>query len=661
MPDNNNPMDALMEVFMVETNDFLSKLEELLINHEKSEGGIRQATAEIFRIMHTIKSSSAMMSLENISKLAHKIEDLFYYLRENPDIDVDDSKLADIVLDAVDFIKGNLDGKEGEDPSPQIEFIDKYLNELKHGSPVATEIAPIKKNTAEPPAATALPQENPAASNKKITVFLRRETEMLGLRALELVNRLKKAFPGLTYLPEDTTADEESIAGAGLQLILQSDMSEPELIDLINKSPFVGRVAFGDKISAVNSSAAAKASGKPEAIRQFTEKRQDSPNYGKTFANVEITKLDNLVDLVGEILILQMELAQDIERTDYVKSEAAVGKLKKLILTLQEATLSTRMIPVRETFLKMNRIVRDMCRKQEKDIDFITTGEETEVDRSIIENINSPLMHIIRNSIDHGIEDQQSRLAAGKPSQGKIELSAATEGRNVVITVIDDGAGFDTERIRAKAIDVGLITENQSLGMSNEEINGLVFLPGFSTNAEVTEYSGRGVGMDVVNENMRKMNGKVIVLSEQGVGTKIVMKIPLTLAIIDTIILRVDSEVCAIPVSFVRKILHLGGDVKVRTVNGEDVVLLGEECYRILNLFDFYSYTERIPYEDGTMVLIDSDAKKYVAFVSEILDRQDVVVKPAPALFKTIKGISGCTILGDGKISLILDTDELLS
>jgi len=367
------------------------------------------------------------------------------------------------------------------------------------------------------------------------------------------------------------------------------------------------------------------------------------------------------VDLVGEILILQMELAQSIEKKDHQKSENAVNKLKKLILTLQEATLSTRMIPLRETFLKMNRLVRDMCRKQNKEIEFVVSGEDTEVDRSIVENIGSPLMHIIRNSIDHGIEDEATRLMLDKPAVGRVELSAATEGRNVVITIVDDGAGFHTERIRQKAIESGFITETQALGMSNEELNSLVFMPGFSTNAEITEYSGRGVGMDVVNDSLKQMNGKVIVQSEPGKGTRIVMKIPLTLAIIDTIILRVGEETCALPISAVRKILYMDNGVPVRQVNGEDVVLLDGECYRILNLFDFYSYATRIPYEDGIMIVVNSDVQKYVVFANEILDRQDVVVKPAPVLFKSIRGISGCTILGDGKISLILDTDELLT
>lgn len=678
-----NPMDALMEVFMVETNDFLKKLEDILIQNEKSDGGIQSATPEIFRIMHTIKSSSAMMSLDNISKLTHRVEDLFYYLREHKPEGVDDSRLVDIVFEAVDFIKRNLDGSEREDPSALIAKVSQYLDELK--SKDAGSAAPQPQAAAPaPPRQPAPPPPAPAASNAGIdnlalTVLFKKDCPMLGLRSLEVKNRVKSVAQSITSVPEDPTVQEELVRMDGLLLLLTTDRPVDEVKALIAKSPFVDRIEIVGKDAeaaretpnaappasdptpapAAHTPSEAPAKGE-EPVRQFVERRRDSTTFGKAYANVEIAKLDNLVDLVGELLTQQMELAQTIEQRDFRESENAVSGLKKLILTLQEATLSTRMVPIRDTFLKMNRLVRDMSRKQEKELDFVTIGEDTEVDRSIIENISSPLMHIIRNSIDHGIESEAVRIAAGKPAKGRIELSASTEGRNVVISIVDDGQGFDIEKIIAKALSSKLITEAQVSSMSEEEVYSLVFQPGFSTSEEVTEYSGRGVGMDVVNENLKKMNGKVIVNSERGRGTRVVMKIPLTLAIIDTMILRVGTETCAIPVSFVDKILFMENTDSVRNVNGEDVVLLRDECYKILNLFDFYTFSERIPYGDGIMLIVGSERKKYVVFATEIVDRQEVVVKPAPPLFKTIRGISGCTILGDGRISLILDTDELL-
>lgn len=653
-------MDSIMEVFMVETNDFLSKIEEILIENEKTEGGIRNAIPEIFRIMHTIKSSSAMMSLDNISKLTHKVEDLFYYLRENKPDGVDDSKLTDIVLDAVDFIKRNIDGTTNEDPTEKIQYVGEYLDELKNGG-ARKSPAPAAPASAPAPASGTVEAQDAIDENKTITVYFKRTETMVSLRALEIVAKMRPVSKGITTIPQDFDGKDDLLHQDGLVLLVKSEKTEAELQELLMKLPYVGRVKFATEPKQELQENPDKSSEVEAATRQFVEKRRDAPGFGKAYANVEVAKLDYLVDLVGETLILQMELARDIEQRDFVKGENAVGKLKKMILNLQEAALSTRMVPVRDTFLKMHRIVRDMCRKQDKDVEFITSGEETEVDRSIVENISSPLMHIIRNAIDHGVEAEEERLRRGKEKRGRVELTAYTEGRNVVIAVTDDGGGLDADRILKKALDIGLVTESQAETMSNEEINGLIFLPGFSTNKEVTEYSGRGVGMDVVNENIKKMNGKVTVYSEKGQGTKVVMKIPLTLAIIDTIILRVGEETCAIPVNFISKILHFDVSGKVRNVNGGDVVLLEDTCYRILNLFEFYGYEQPPAYQDGIMILVGSEGKEYVVFADEIVDRQDVVVKPAPALFKTIGGISGCTILGDGKISLILDTDELLA
>lgn len=672
MADTGNPMDAMMGIFMAETNDFLDKIENLLIENEQSGTGIREAIPEIFRVMHTIKSSSAMMSMDHISTLAHKVEDLFYYLRENPAVQVDEPKLVDIVLEAVDFIKRNLDGQQKEDPAGLVSKIGAYLNDIKSQPVDSAEKPPEIPKPAVPQAEAAGPESDAKKAdeeqtdtsdldpevdrNKTLTVWLRRDCQMMGLRSLEIIRRVQAVADELISVPEDPTLHEDMVRENGLLLLVKTSKTAEELEALIKKSPFVGRVAFTGQ----SPSATVPAASPNEPVRQYVERRRDSPTFGKVYANVEISKLDNLVDLVAEIQILQMELSQTIDQQDWKKSESALVKLKKLILTLQEATLSTRMIPIRETFLKMNRIVRDMARKQGKEIHFVTKGEDTEVDRGIIEHISTPLMHIIRNAIDHGIESAGKRASIGKPETGRVELVAYTEGRNVIVSVTDDGGGLNSDAILAKAQGLGLVTDIQVQTMSKEEINALIFLPGFSTNKEVTEFSGRGVGMDVVNESLKKMNGKVIVQSDLDKGTKVTMKIPLTLAIIDTMILRVGTEMCAIPVSAVDKFLYMDGDSQIRRVNGEDMIFMQDECFRILNLFDYYGATEHIPYEEGVMIIINSETKRYVAFASEVLDRQDVVVKPAPPLFKTIRGISGCTVLGDGRISLILDTDELM-
>jgi len=631
-------MDSMMEIFITETNTFLNSLETILLESEKAEKGIRSSTNEIFRIMHTIKSSSAMMSLDNISKLTHKLEDLFAYIREQDNIEIDDTLLTDIVLDGVDFIKRNMEGKSNEDPSEKIVHISKFLNDMKSGKTVTATAAPQPE-----------PETDLTGYNMDITISFKTGCQMVGLRAFEIQKRLTGMCEKLTPIPDNAAANDEYIQERGFRMLVKTDKNRDEIRMTFAKSPFIDDY----KVKTLTAEP-------PKTEREiFAERKTDRARTG-TYANVEISKLDYLVDLVSELLLSQMAIADDIERGDHNKINNSVVNLKKLVLKLQETTLSTRMISVKETFLKMNRIVRDMSRSLNKEIEFTILGEDIEVDRSIIEHLSSPLMHIIRNSVDHGIEDAATRNALGKPVVGKLELKAYNEGRNVVITVTDDGKGFDADKILAKAISVGLVTESDAGMMTEEDIYSLVYRPGFSTNTNVTEYSGRGVGMDVVNENLKRMNGKVIIRSKKNAGSTLILKIPLTLTIIDVLILNVGSEICAIPVSSITEIFSVKPDTNIRHINGEDIILWRGECCRILNLYDFFTNIEPIPYSDGVMIMMNDGSTPYAVFAEGITDHQDVVVKPAPDLFKSIKGVSGCTLLGNGQISFILDTGELL-
>ena len=660
--------DSMMEIFVFETNKFLSTLEEILIQSEENGESVKNATPEIFRIMHTIKSSSAMMSLDHISKLAHKLEDLFFFIRENNPEQIDNARLTDLVLEGVDFIKTNMDGSVKDDPAEKIAGIELFLKVLKgEADPSASTEKPAESST---PKSDTTPTAKTDNAPMEFTVFFKADCRMLGLRAFEIQNKLKKASTHLFTDPEDVSAGEDTIKQKGLSVIMEGDAPFTDIRALILKSPFVERIQTGESKKAslpppekFAPQPTPQPVGDPEQP-SFNDRRQDQKQDRRqsesAYANVEISKLDYLVDTMGEILVAHMELARAIEQQDCEKSTLTSEAMKKLVLNMQEAALSTRMVPLKETFLKMNRIVRDMCRKQHKEISFITEGEDTEVDRNIVNHLSPPLMHIIRNCVDHGIEPEEERLAAGKPAKGIVTLSAQAEGRNVVITISDDGKGFDTQKILAKAVSSGLITKERAASMTEEDINALVFLPGFSTSKEVTEYSGRGVGMDVVNENMKIMNGKVIVRSRAGQGTKIILRIPLTMALIEALILKVGEETCAVPISSICEIFRVpAGDDSIRKVNGEDVILFRNECYKIINLFDFYAFAEQLSYSDGVMIAVKDDLKKFVLFAGEMDDRQDIVVKPAPAIFSRIRGISGCTILGDGKVSLIIDPSEL--
>jgi len=667
--------DSMLEVFVFETNQFLDNLEKILLDSEENKDGISSSVPEIFRIMHTIKSSSAMMSFDGISKLAHSIEDLFFYIRENNPPNIDESKLTDILLDCVDFIKRNMQSETQEDPSEKIKYVSLFLSDIKNLSVADEEKNSIQEldlaDNKKAEKSAAQPQEE--YDSHKLLILFKSGCQMVGLRAFEVEQRLKKNCQTVVCFPEDASENQdEFISKEGFFVEVSTEKTMSEIKTLIEKSPFVEEVipyAAKPTVLSKPETAPALRPGDIDFVERRKQSEEDSASSKKktpsaqtnVFANVAVSKLDYLVDTVGELIVAEMGLETNFENKDLLKTKKSISDVKKLILIIQETALSTRMFPLKETFQKLNRIVRDICKKQGKDVQIITEGEGTEVDRSVVDSLSSPLMHIVRNAIDHGIETVEERAFLGKPAQGRLELSAKTDGRNVMITVSDDGRGLNREKIVEKALSLELIPPERALKMSEEEMNALIFMPGFSTSSEVTEYSGRGVGMDIVNTTMKKLNGKLIVNSKDNEGTNIVLKIPLTLAVIDAVIIRIGNETCAISTNSVVEIFKPGDKNAIKNVNGDNMVLLRDECYKMISLFDFYGQEEIPAYTDGMMVVVKSDSKNFVIFASEVINQLNIVLKPVPKIFTGVKGVCGCTILGDGNISLILDTSELVN
>lgn len=662
--------DSMMEIFVVETNDFIAELEKILMQDEEDGSSIKSAVPEIFRIMHTIKSSSAMMSLDNISKMAHTIEDVFFYIRENKPQNVDYTRLADIVLDCVDYIKRNMDSSVNENPEVKASIARKFLEELKSGVP-AKEDGP-ERIVASPKKMAEIPDTSSGAHVKtfKFHVTFKENTQLIGMRAFELLSKLQRVCRQVTSIPGETTGEgEDYIRKNGIILTAVSEGTDEELMQILHKSPFINNVQFinDDRNSELGEAfidrRAAGSNGGTEAATWVPKRKSDSPRAraaGTLFANVAIPKLNALMDIAGEILTAEMNLESSFHSNDSEKVEKNQSALRALILQLQEAALSTRMVTLEDTFHKLRLTVRDVSRKQQKEVEFETFGEKIEVDRVIVDKIVSPLIHIIRNSMDHGIESAEERIALGKPEKGSIVLRAVTEGRNVIISVTDDGKGMDRKRILRKAIEKNLTTSKAVPNLMDDEIFAFTFLPGFSTSDTVTEISGRGVGMDVVQDSVNQLHGKIVITSASGEGTTTSLSIPLSMAIIDSLVLRVYDDVCTIPLDMVNEIFRLEDDASISEVNGKNMVLYRGSCYRIIDLFDFLDAKEKANYDEGVMIILRHHSKKCVVFVNEVLRRQSVVVKPVPSMFKSIKGISGCVILREGRVSFMLDADEII-
>lgn len=388
----------------------------------------------------------------------------------------------------------------------------------------------------------------------------------------------------------------------------------------------------------------------------------------QSLISVNLNKLDVLLDLVGEIVITEAMVTSnpDLKGLKLDNFQKSARQLRKLNSELQDAVMSMRMVPISGAFNKMTRIVRDMKVKLGKDVELIFEGEDTEVDKSIIDQLNDPLMHMVRNSMDHGIEENvEDRIAAGKSPKGKITLSAYNASGEVIIVIADDGQGIDPEKVLAKAERNGILTKPSS-EYSEKEILNMIMLPGFSTNEQVTEYSGRGVGMDVVKKNIEKIGGSVSVDSKFGQGSNFVIKIPLSLSIVDGMEISVGNSIFTIPINSIRNSFKVQPSQLVKDTTGKEMVMVYGECYPLIRLYQLYDLkpnTENI--FDGIVILVETDGKSACIFADELIGEQQVVLKPFPALLGNYNikqyGMSGCSILGDGSITIIIDVSNVIS
>ena len=403
----------------------------------------------------------------------------------------------------------------------------------------------------------------------------------------------------------------------------------------------------------------------PAQPAQPSQKESSSPaskHKMEEVIRVDVSKLNALMDLVGEIVIAESMVSQhpELRGRDLPGFEKAVLHLQKNIRELQEIATSMRMIPIQGLFRKMNRLVRDLSKKSGKKIELKIFGGETEIDRSVIEHISDPLVHIIRNSVDHGIEPLEERRAKGKPETARIALQAKQVGREIQIRISDDGRGLDREKILQKAQEKNLLPSRHS-DLSDEEVWRLIFLPGFSTADKVTDISGRGVGMDVVVRNIEKIRGRVEIHSEKDKGTTVTLRIPLTTAIIDGMIIRVGNSLYAIPMLDIRESLVIRPDQIVQMMDGEEVVHIRNSLYPVVRIHEFHNITlEKKPLTEGILIIVESTNNAICVFADELIGQKQLVIKPIPEYLGNIEAVSGCAILGNGEICLILDIASLV-
>jgi len=394
----------------------------------------------------------------------------------------------------------------------------------------------------------------------------------------------------------------------------------------------------------------------------ITEEAENaSRNLKKNIISVNVSKLDKLMDLVGEIVIIESMVTKnpDLEGLELDNFNKAARQMRKLNDELKDIVMSIRMIPIALVFHKMQRIIRDMGRQLGKEVELVILGEETEVDKNVIDHLSDPLMHLIRNAMDHGIEDVEERKLSGKPERGTITLKASSTGGNATISITDDGRGLNKERILERAREKGLVNKLES-DLSDREIFSFILMPGFSTKDQVTEFSGRGVGMDIVKTNIEKVGGNISVESTPGVGTTIIIKIPLTLAIVDGMGIAAGNLIYTLPAISIRESFRPSEKDLIIDPDGNEMLMIRGKCYPVVRLHKIFKIkTEVTELSEGIIIVVENDAKTICLFADRLLGEQQVVVKPLPHFLSQYRvkqcGVGGCTVLGDGSISLILD------
>lgn len=631
-------MKEIMEDFLIEAFELIEQIDHDLVELEANPEDL-ELLNRIFRVAHTVKGSSSFLNFDVLTELTHHMEDVLNKARKGelkitPDI-------MDVVLESVDMMKGLLESirDNGSDAAAGIDIknICASLTQISEGeapsaapeAPAAPTPEPVKEPEPAAPAEEAAPEVSDAELSKLSDSEVEAEIERL-LKVRKAEDQARRASKGIAPKSPEEIAPAASAAPAPAP------------------KPAPSRERDADKKVPAASSNSAVA--QEQTIR------------------VEVKRLDHLMNLIGELVLGKnrlLKIYDDVE--ERYEGEKFLEELNQVVSSLslvttdiQLAVMKTRMLPIAKVFNKFPRMIRDLSRELGKQIDLEISGEETELDKSIVEEIGDPLVHIIRNSCDHGIEDPETRKAMGKPEKGLVQLKAYNEGNHIVVEIVDDGKGLDADMLKAKSIEKGIITEREADAMSEKEAFGLIFKPGFSTAAKVTNVSGRGVGMDVVKTNIEKLNGIIDIESEVGKGTVMKLKIPLTLAIIQSLLVGTQEEFYAIPLASVLETVRVPID-DIYTIDGKNVLRLRDEVLSLVRLSDVFGVNKVFDGGDQTYVVIIGVAEaKLGIIVDTLVGQEEIVIKSMGDYLQNIPGIAGATIRGDGRVTLIIDVGAMM-
>ncbi len=675
--------DIEIGVFMDELEEKIQIINDnlLILEREPNNSTVLQ---EIFRAAHTIKGSSGVMGYEKMATLTHQIENVFDQIRHGK-ISID-TEMINVFFDALDALKLLQDEITGDatdvDVSDVLAKLEGILNKDSAAQTTAVQEAAAAAEPSQQPAdeakssplsdvleAVIQEAEVRGYSAYHITVNLEQGTQMKSVRAFLIFETLQQMGEIVHSNPpaEDL---QEGRFDLSFELVLLTKTDQDQLHNTLMSIAEVKSVQVQLIILPQSTEEEQESSIGGTVAQKADEKADDKQAEGQSAAKkvkavktvrVDVQKLDNLMNLVGELVIDRTRLNRFAEIfQDKFGTEELVDTLNEISShlgqvtgDLQEQIMKARMLPIAQIFNRFPRMVRDTAQKMGKEIDFIVEGKETELDRNVIEVIGDPLIHLIRNAIDHGIEPPEERVRLGKPRVGKLLLKASYHESHILITIEDDGRGIEPDKIRAKAVELGWYDQESVSRLTDREVLDLIFRPGFSTAKEVSDLSGRGVGMDVVRTSIEQINGMVDLQTTPGKGTKFTISLPLTLAIISALMVKLGDQIYAFPLSNVQETLRINAD-EIRRVGNNEVIVIRERILPLLRLSEFFGMGGCK--KDKLYVVVVASAERQVAVVvDELIGEQEIVIKSLGDYLGDVPGLSGATILGDGRVALIID------
>lgn len=651
------------ELFLTESQDNLSAINHALLELERTPTASEPVGA-LFRAVHTVKGMSATMGYTVVAELSHELETLLDLVRRGERAVT--PALMDTLFAAADALERSIErsvaGRGEElDASDTLAALRTAVGAPAERAAAARERAPSNRTSSRKGRSKARRESapGPAGATVAVSVSLEPDTPMAGVRAYLVIERARTLGTVVATEPPTDVLDGGAFDGR-LTIHVDTNAPDEEIARVIRLAGFVAEVRIARPGAAPAGAppepAAPNGNGTvaPAAVSRVADQgvlRQHR------HVRIDLHRLDTMMNLIGELVITRGRLQQLSAAINDPALTEAVAQTSRLVADLQDGIMTSRMVPVWQVFDRFPRVVRDAARALGKQVDFVVQGQEIELDRSLLDEIGDPIVHLLRNAIDHGLETPDERIAAGKSPTGRLSLTAARDRSAVVIRVTDDGRGIDRDRVFARAQELGLIDASRG-DLTDEEIVRLIARPGFSTARQVTDISGRGVGIDAVNARVRALGGTVDIRSTRGQGTSVTVRLPVTLAIVRALLARVGDETYAIPMTHVNETVHLERDT-IRQVKGRDVLVLRGDVLPLVHLRDVV----RLPRRDaggGQVVVLEVAERRAGMVVDELTGQQEIVIKPFDAVKDGLSVFSGATILGDGVPALILDVSSLL-